>query len=516
MASSTHPALDDETLLGRDLVERGLITREQLDETVRSAARDGRTLLDVLVERGFVPEERRAALAPRRFETLPCRFGKFELQEEVGRGGMGRVYRAWQEDLRRTVAIKVVEIFTRGSTRAMTDRERSDLAAEAGAVGRLAHPNIVQVLEVGRIDEEDYICLEYVAGASLREFLKVVWLTPEHGRRFVRRRRAALLGHLAALAGALEYAHGQGVMHRDIKPGNILVSFDPEAGGEQELPEIQRLKLTDFGLAIDLDQGPRTGEAHRVIGTPGYLSPEQARGRGFRFLPAGDIYALGLVAYEIFTGVSPFLRATEAESIRAVREETPLPPSRINPDLDPSLEAVVMGCLQPEAWERFPNGEELCRAIEACLRGEPVEGPADPHVSWPHILPRGPERTTEATLARARERLEEGDLGRALADLMRVLEKLPDHLEARMDRGTVFLALGDPERAIEDWATVIEQDPGRVEARVRRALALRWLGRSGEAVADYEQALEAAPPEWQGRAAVERALRRLKTQDSRP
>ena len=528
MPSSTYPAVDEELLLGRLLVKQGLISQKQLVEALRSLGERDGTLGDRLVELGFLRPSQRPGLQEVRpgpsftLDRFPCAFGKFELREQIERGRMRRVIRAWEKNQRRVVAIKLVEVMEGGSSRAMTERERMDLVAEARAAARLAHPNIVQIYEVGRIEGEDYIAMELVDGVSLKGYVRSIWRTREAGRRFVRRRLRALLGHVRELAQAMEYAHSAGVMHRDIKPGNILVEFEEGPPEEGAPPEIRRLKLADFGLAIDLDQDARVGEAHKLIGTPGYMSPEQARGRGFRWMPAGDVFSLGVAVYELLTGVTLFLRDSREESLRAVREEDPEPPSRRNPDLDAGVDRIVMGCLGREAWERFPRARALAEAIESYLEGKTVRAPARRRTETTAIRrtlagrpsgrakPRAVlSKSVEAFFERARGREESGDLGGALADYSRVLQKVSRHDGARLRRGTVLFALGDVDGAIEDWTVAIQKDPGNVEAYARRAMALRQNHRTIEAIDDYRQALEVAPAAWPNADRVRRALEKL-------
>ncbi|OGG46225.1 MAG: hypothetical protein A3F84_08820 [Candidatus Handelsmanbacteria bacterium RIFCSPLOWO2_12_FULL_64_10] len=505
MPSTSYPAVDEEALLGQLLVKHGLITHDQLVEALRvMGARRAAKLGDVLIELGYVQPVQQARRPA--FDDLPCPFGKFELREHLGRGGMGRVYRAWQNDLRRTVAVKLVEVSRGESTRGLTDRERLDLLTEARAAGRLAHPNIVQVYEVGRIDGEDYISLEYVDGVSLSEYLAFVWLTPAYGRRFVRRRMRSLLMHLSELGAALEYAHSVGVMHRDIKPANILARFDDAVVEEQAPPEIKRLKLADFGLAIDLDQESVVGEERQIIGTPGYMSPEQARGKGSRWMPASDIFSLGVVAYELLTGVSPFMRETNDASLAAVREEMPKPPSKRNPDLDSRIDAIVLGCLGKDPWDRFPRASSLVEAIVAYLQGEPAAAQA------PRRIARRSAGDDDAGVFahRARARRESGDLGGALSDYTRVLDARPDDVEARVGRGLVLFALGDALGAVEDWTRAVDLDADAPDPYVYRALALRSLHCDAEAAVDYESALIVAPSDWARRKSVAKAMEKLK------
>jgi serine/threonine protein kinase/tetratricopeptide (TPR) repeat protein len=279
---------------------------------------------------------------------------------ELGRGGMGVVYKARHMSLQRLVALKMIRPELAGT------RELQRFRREAEAVAQLHHPHIVQVYEVGELAGRPYISLEYVEGGSLAQKLAG---TPQPVK------PAAHL--MEVLARAVQVAHQRGIIHRDLKPGNVLlarsnspqaVSLDNNAGEETYEP-----KLTDFGLAKRLDQETGQTQTGEIMGTPSYMAPEQASGRTQDIGPAVDVYALGAILYELLTGQPPFRGATTLDTLDLVRTQEPVPPRRLQPKLPRDLETICLKCLQKEPHQRYTSAEALAEDLRRFRTGEPIQ-----------------------------------------------------------------------------------------------------------------------------------------------
>ncbi len=280
----------------------------------------------------------------------------YQVLGELGRGGMGAVYKARQLALDRVVALKVIQGI------GLTDpRVLERFAAEARALGRLKHPNIVQVYDVGEDSGWPFYSLEYVPGGSLASRLRASGpLDPRVAADLIR-----------ALARAVGAAHTAGFLHRDIKPANVLLAEADEpktgatGGGSAIIP-----KLTDFGLVKWLDESDGLTGTGSVMGTPSYMAPEQAAGRNREVGPRTDVYALGATLYETLTGEPPFWADTPVAIVASVVRDDPVRPVVKRPGLSAELEAICLKCLEKAPGSRYPSADALADDLGRWLRGE--------------------------------------------------------------------------------------------------------------------------------------------------
>jgi tetratricopeptide (TPR) repeat protein len=368
-----HPGLIDRPEEALDLIYQEIVLREEagqsprLEEYQRRFPRWAAQLADQFeVHRAIEssgpgrPAMTSGSPSARGPDTVPA--GRMvagcEVLEVLGRGGMGVVYRAWQPGLNRVVALKMILAGAHASP-AATARFR----AEAEAVARLQHANIVQVFRLDEHDGLPCLVLEYVPGGTLAHGLDGTPLPP---------RRAAETAEI--LARAMHYAHGQGVVHRDLKPANVLLAADGTP------------RIADFGLAKLLEGArealTRTGE---VLGTPSYMAPEQAGGPA-RVGPAADVYALGAILYEMLTGRPPFRAETAQETLRQVVAEEPVPPGRLRPRLSRDLETICLRCLEKAPVKRYASAGDLADDLRRYLDGRPIRarrvGPVGRLARW--------------------------------------------------------------------------------------------------------------------------------------
>lgn len=285
-------------------------------------------------------------------------FGDYDLREEIARGGMGVVWRARQRSLGREVALKMIL-----AGRLATGEELERFRREAQAAAALDHPNIVAIHEVGEFEGQPYFSMQLVEGPSVAQWLqarqrqRAAGEAPEPCRLLDVPAVAARL--MATVARAVHHAHQRGILHRDLKPGKILI----DAAGEP--------RVTDFGLAKHLDQSSELTQSDRMMGTPYYMSPEQAQGeRGLT--TATDVYSLGAVLYHLVTG-QPVAQANTAwETLRAVVEREPSWPGAVNTRVDRDLGTICMKCLEKDPQRRYASADALAEDLDRWLRGEPI------------------------------------------------------------------------------------------------------------------------------------------------
>jgi WD40 repeat protein/serine/threonine protein kinase len=305
--------------------------------------------------------------------TLPApkQVGEYEILAEVGRGGMGVVYRARHRGLRRLAALKMV---LAGEFASPGQAIRFRLEAELAA--RVQHPNIVQVYEVGSHEGRPFLAMEWVDGGSLADRLDgTPW--PAHP--------AARL--IETLARAVHEAHEHGVVHRDLKPANILLAVTSDewrvtSGDRKDTAELPSLitghsslitpKIADFGLAQPTEGGQTLTRSGFLVGTPGYMAPEQAGGKRALVGPATDIYGLGVVLYELITGQLPFQGDSTLEVLRAVTDDEAVRPRRLRPGIPRDLEAITLRCLEKEPSRRYPSALALAEDLQRFLEGRPI------------------------------------------------------------------------------------------------------------------------------------------------
>jgi serine/threonine protein kinase/tetratricopeptide (TPR) repeat protein len=338
-----------------------------------NACESCRQILEALPEDPFVAMVRGAAVAMCSSDAPPCLHAGYEILEQIGQGGMGAVFKARQAGLGRLVALKRLHAGARPKPEALSRFRR-----EAEAVARLDHTNIVRIYEVGEQDGQPYLALEYVAGGTLKECLA--------GNPLVPTAAAALV---ATLARAIDHAHQQGIVHRDLKPANILLQnilttkdtedhrgkstdFLPLRSSVSSVVKHCTPKITDFGLAKLVDQEQVQTQTGDILGTPGYMAPEQATGHSHAVGPAADIYALGAILYEALTGRPPFQGATMLDTLEQVRKQEPVPPARLQPKVPRDLDTVCLKCLEKAPRQRYATAGALAEDLQRVLDGKPT------------------------------------------------------------------------------------------------------------------------------------------------
>src|SRR6266498_1110525 len=281
--------------------------------------------------------------AARPAKTL-AEFGDYELLEEIGRGGQGVVYRAHQKSLNRTVALKLI-----GLGHWATEAHLKRFRREAEAAASLDHAGIVPIYEVGERDGSCYFSMKFIEGGQLDEVVR---------REPMPLRRAVEL--IAKVARTVHYAHEHHILHRDIKPGNILLDQQGEP------------HLTDFGLARLVETESTVTRTMEVLGTPSYMAPEQAVGNNAAVSSATDVYGLGAVLYQLLTGHPPFAGGTTFETIKLLLESEPRQPRLLNPKVDRDLSTICLKCLEKDPKRRYSSALALAEDLNRWLRHEPI------------------------------------------------------------------------------------------------------------------------------------------------
>jgi serine/threonine protein kinase len=288
-------------------------------------------------------------------ERVRC-FGDYELLQEIGRGGMGVVYKARQKSLNRLVALKMIRA---GSLASPADVQRFQTEAEAAA--SLDHPHIVPIYQVGELDGQAYFSMKLVSGGNLDDYLDRFPADPRSAVRL-----------LVLVARAVHHAHQRGILHRDLKPSNILLAVGSdrihavESSGPDKSGHYQPF-VTDFGLAKRLEGKASLTETGALVGTPAYMAPEQTLGKRGLVTTATDVYGLGNLLYALLTGHTPFHGDTPLETLAQVKEREPERPHKINPRVDRDLETICLKCLEKEPEQRYASAEALAEDLERWL-----------------------------------------------------------------------------------------------------------------------------------------------------
>ncbi len=278
----------------------------------------------------------------------------YEICGELGRGGMGVVYKARHRRLNRLVALKMI----RGAY--VDDVQIARFKIEAEAVAALRHPNILQIYDIGEYKGSPYVALELLEGGSLLDKMRGSVVPPKQAAEW-----------MVPMVMAMDAAHKVGILHRDLKSANILFSADG-------IP-----KITDFGLAKRLEDDEGQTHTGQVMGTPSYMAPEQARGDTKLAGPPADIYALGAMLYEMLTGRPPFKGVSAMDTMKQVLEQEPVSPSRMQFHIPRDLETICMKCLQKEPKKRYATAREMADDLSRYLRGEPIKARRTPPSSAP-------------------------------------------------------------------------------------------------------------------------------------
>jgi serine/threonine protein kinase len=422
-------------------------------------------------------------------------FGDYELLEEIARGGMGVVYRARQLTLNRIVALKMI---LAGQLASEADVRRFYLEAEAAA--NLDHPAIVPIFEIDQHDGQHYFSMGFVEGTSLAAKLADGPLPP---------REAAQL--LKPIAEAVHYAHEQGVIHRDLKPGNVL------------LDKQGRPRVTDFGLAKRVQSASDLTGTGQILGTPSYMPPEQAAGKS-DIGPTADVYSLGAVLYAMLTGRPPFQSANVVDTIMQVLEREPVALRQLDSKIDRDLETICLKCLAKDPAHRYTAARELADELGRFLNDQPIL--ARPPGIWEHVtqwarnhvvavttimlflasatlvqtaalVQPSPEQQAHAEGVPTSNTSESSSMRSTaiVREMTRMIQEQPRYASARFDRARAFLEQGEDEKAILDVSAAIELKLNSPSAddHFLRGLAQLRLKRFNPAIEDFTTAIKLRP-----------------------
>jgi len=271
-------------------------------------------------------------------------FGNYDVLEQIGQGGMGVVYLARQRGLGRVVALKLLLAGSRA-----TEAEIKRFHTEAKAAATLKHPNVVAIHEVGEHQGQQYFSMDYIEGRSLAEVIRRTPLPAARAARYVK-----------IIAEAIHYAHQQGILHRDLKPHNVLIDAQDEP------------RITDFGLARQIAVESDLTISGAVLGTPSYMPPEQAAGKRREIGRASDVYSLGAILYDLLTGRPPFRADTPVDTLRQVLDDEPAPPRLLNRKVPRDLETICLKCLAKEPRQRYESAQHLAEDLGRFLKHEPI------------------------------------------------------------------------------------------------------------------------------------------------
>ncbi len=531
--------------VGKIAMARGLLDRGQLEKAIRELGEIAYGRMrggDIdptpefgrfLVQKGLITQEtlRDIQLEMERMviEPVSKKFGKYTLLREVGRGGMSVVWEAYDNEQRERVALKFLTSYRTagpiGEVR-VDDETLRRFYREVKTATKLSHPNIVRIFEVGVKEGIHYIAMDFIDGMTLDDSLAV--------KRFPQRH---YLQVVVQVARALQHAHEKGVLHRDVKPQNILID------------ETGKAFVLDFGLARDVREDEHVTLSGVAIGTPSYMSPEHAQGSKGKIDPRSDLYSLGAVLYEVLTGRPPFLGDSPMEVMLSVVQSEVEPPSKLHAEIPPALEAICMKALEKEKERRFPAVGAFADELQRYLDGERTARRSPPFVQ---AMVRGivrrrglvvggvlaislgvaallthrkalKERDVELHVRLAEEHLRYGNESAATSEfdhVLRLSPKEPRALEGRrlcdrykrarefLESGKRRLETGDFAGAVEAFGSALEARGDFATAYYCRGLAHERLGHGREALADLERAVALAPenPAFQA-AAAERGKR---------
>ncbi|MBI3858249.1 MAG: tetratricopeptide repeat protein [Planctomycetes bacterium] len=467
--------------LGELLVRKGLLSADRLDATLRPAA--GGAELEKI--RDLPPDVAGAAADPAN------NLGKYVKVDRLGAGGMGEVWRGWDRELRRWVALKFLHYEDPG--------QLARFRREAQTAAALNHPHIASVYEVGETKGRPFIAMQYIAGRTLDS-------VPRNNPR-------ALIELVRDAALAIHYAHEQGVVHRDLKPANLMVET---AGGKQ------RLFVMDFGLAKATAVDSSLSLSGQVLGTPAYMAPEQASGDSARVSARSDVYALGATLYELFADRPPFQETEVYALLKKVVDEDPVLLGRRNPRVERELETIVMKCLEKDPAQRYATARELAEDLDRWLKGEAIRAHPPSAVyrlrkfvgrrkAILAVAAAGVAVAAVLLAATLREKSEKEalrELGELRANMLRVKEWIRQDSRSAAE---IRDALEHETRRITDF---IGRHPRLPQAYFVRAQGRLLQGRLGGAELDLDEALRREPrfaPAWSllGRLKLERYMLRL-------